>query len=69
MAEVLANDRHALKGCFLLGYLQGLTAKEAHRNISETLGEDIISYRTVANWFKNFKEEDYNLEDKSRSGA
>ncbi|EFO98354.1 hypothetical protein CRE_24259 [Caenorhabditis remanei] len=41
---------------------------ETHRNISETLGEDIISYKTAETWFENFKEENYNLDDKSHSG-
>ncbi|EFO92559.1 hypothetical protein CRE_17537 [Caenorhabditis remanei] len=67
MAEVLAKDRNALKRCFLLGYLPGLSAKETYRNLRETIGEDIISYKTATTWFKNFKEEDYNLDDKCRS--
>ncbi|EFO88409.1 hypothetical protein CRE_14421 [Caenorhabditis remanei] len=41
MAEVLAKDRHALKGCFLLGCLPGLSAMETYRNIRETL----VSFR------------------------
>ncbi|EFO93116.1 hypothetical protein CRE_10181 [Caenorhabditis remanei] len=68
MAEVLAKDRNALKGCFLLGYLPGLSAMETYRNITETLGEGIISYKTTITWFKKFKEENYNLDDKSHSG-
>ncbi|EFO90935.1 hypothetical protein CRE_29014 [Caenorhabditis remanei] len=68
MAEVLAKDRNALKGCFLLGYVPGLSAMETFRNITETLGEDIISYKTTITWFKKFKEENYNADDMSHSG-
>ncbi|EFO90330.1 hypothetical protein CRE_29167 [Caenorhabditis remanei] len=40
---------------------------ETYRNICETIGEDIISYKTAITWFNNFKEEDYNPDDKSHS--
>ncbi|EFO89991.1 hypothetical protein CRE_22067 [Caenorhabditis remanei] len=68
MVELLAKDRNALKGCFMLGYLPGLSAMETYRNITETLGEEIITYKTTITWFKKFKEENYNADDKSHSG-
>lgn len=68
MADVLLNDQHALRACFLYEFLQGLKAADGHRNLCHVIGEDTIQYKTVKFWFHRFKHGDYSLEDKPRSG-
>ncbi|EFO95859.1 hypothetical protein CRE_14307 [Caenorhabditis remanei] len=62
MAEVLAKDRHALKGCFLLRCLPGLSAMETYQNIRETIKylplADYHLFRSLQNSFAGQKFDD-----------
>lgn len=68
MAEFIASDHRALRTCLLYEYLQGRSAAEAHRNISAVIGPQVISDFTARNWFRRFKEGDYDISDKPRCG-
>ncbi|CAK9827825.1 Mariner Mos1 transposase [Anthophora retusa] len=37
--------------------------------ICETLGEDIVTYKTCKKWYQRFKSGNFNLEDEERAGA
>lgn len=46
----------------------GHKATEATANICHTMGDGAVVDRTAQNWFKRFKEGDFDLDDKPRSG-
>jgi len=39
-----------------------------HKIICETYGENVKAIRTCANWYKRFKNDDFDISDKERSG-
>ncbi|CAD5216884.1 unnamed protein product [Bursaphelenchus xylophilus] len=45
-----------------------MKATEATTEIQDVLGKDALSYHMAKYWFQRFKEGDYGLEDKPRSG-
>jgi transposase len=46
----------------------GRTGAQARRNICEAYGTNAITKTTVLFWFNRFRNNDYSLEDKPRSG-
>ncbi|KAG5307577.1 MOS1T transposase, partial [Pseudoatta argentina] len=44
------------------------SAAEAHRILVQTYGDDALSDTTCRDWFRRFKNNDFELEDKERSG-
>ena len=55
-----------LRGILLHYFIQNKSAAEARRILVETYG---LSYTTCRDWFRRFKNNDFKLEDKQRSGA
>ncbi|KAG5322591.1 MOS1T transposase, partial [Pseudoatta argentina] len=49
------------------GFLK--SAAEAHRILVQTYGDNALSDTTCRDWFRRFKNNDFELEDKERSGA
>ncbi|KAG5338987.1 LIPA2 protein, partial [Acromyrmex charruanus] len=45
------------------------SAAEAHRILVQTYGDNALSDTTCRDWFRRFKNNDFELEDKERSGA
>ncbi|GBP89754.1 Mariner Mos1 transposase [Eumeta japonica] len=45
------------------------SAAEAHRILAETYGDNALSHTTCRNWFRRFKNNDFELEDEEHSGA
>ncbi|KAG5325103.1 MRT4 protein, partial [Pseudoatta argentina] len=45
------------------------SAAEAHRILVQTYGDNALSDTTCRDWFRRFKNNDFQLEDKERSGA
>ena len=43
-------------------------AAEAHRFLVETYGEAVLSERSCREWFQKFKNGEFDIEDKERSG-
>ncbi|GBP22803.1 Mariner Mos1 transposase [Eumeta japonica] len=58
-----------LRGILLHYFIQKKSAAEAHRILAETYGENALSDTTCRDWFRCSKNNDFELEDKERSGA
>ena len=58
-----------LRGILLHYFIQKKSAAEAHRILVETYGEHALSETTCRDWFRRFKNDDFDLQDKERSGA
>jgi len=58
-----------LRGILLHYFIQKKSAAEAHRILVETYGDNALSDTTCRDWFRRFKNNDFELEDKERSGA
>ena len=67
MSSFEPNKRHLRE---LLIYLFNLKkcAAEAHRLLVEAYGEAAISERCCREWFQKFKNGEFDVEDKERSG-
>ena len=50
-------------------FIQNKSAAAAHRILVETYGDNALSNMTCRGWFRRFKNNDFKLEDKERSGA
>jgi len=61
-------DKEHIRHCLLFCFHQKKSAADAHRIICETYGENVVAIRTCANWFKRFKNGDFDISDKERSG-
>ncbi|KAG5317142.1 MOS1T transposase, partial [Pseudoatta argentina] len=58
-----------LRGILLHYFIQKKSAAEAHRSLVQTYGDNALSDTTCRDWFRRFKNNDFELEDKERSGA
>lgn len=58
-----------LRGILLHYFFQKKSAAEAHRILVETYGDHALSETTCRDWFRRFKNNDFDVEDKERSGA
>ncbi|KAG5319700.1 MOS1T transposase, partial [Pseudoatta argentina] len=58
-----------LRGILLHYFIQKKSAAEAHRILVQTYGDNALSDTTCRDWFRRFKNNDFELEDKERSGA
>ncbi|KAG5313022.1 MOS1T transposase, partial [Pseudoatta argentina] len=58
-----------LRGILLHYFIQKKSAAEAHRILVQTYGDNALSDTTCRDWFRRFKNNDFQLEDKERSGA
>ena len=68
MSSFEPNKRHMQE---LLIYLFNLKkfATKAHRLLVETYGEAALSERSCREWFQKFKNGEFDIEDKERSGS
>ena len=58
-----------LRGILQHSFIQKKSAAEAHRILVETYGDHALSETTCRDWFRRFKNKDFDVEDKERSGA
>ena len=58
-----------LRGILLHYVIQNKSAAEAHRILVETYGDNALSDTTCRDCFRRFKNNEFKLEDKERSGA
>ena len=56
-------------GILLHYFIQNKIPAEAHRILVGTYGDNALSDTTCRDWFRRFKNNDFKLEDKERSGA
>ena len=68
MSTIVPNKVY-LRDILLLYFIQNKSTAEAHRILVETYGDNALSDTTCRNWFRRFKNNDFKLEDKERSGA
>ncbi|KAG5313106.1 MOS1T transposase, partial [Pseudoatta argentina] len=68
MSKFLPNKVY-LRGILLHYFIQKKSAAEAHRILVQTYGDNALSDTTCRDWFRRFKNNDFQLEDKERSGA
>ncbi|KAG5315656.1 MOS1T transposase, partial [Pseudoatta argentina] len=62
-------DKVFLRGVLLHYFNMNKSAAEAHRILVQTYGDNALSDTTCRDWFRRFKNNDLELEDKERSGA
>ncbi|KAG5313023.1 MOS1T transposase, partial [Pseudoatta argentina] len=68
MSKFVTNKVY-LRGILLHYFIQKKSAAEAHRILVQTYGDNALSDTTCRDWFRRFKNNDFELEDKERSGA
>ncbi|KAG5315573.1 MOS1T transposase, partial [Pseudoatta argentina] len=68
MSKFVPNKVY-LRGILLHYFIQKKSAAEAHRILVQTYGDNALSDTTCRDWFRRFKNNDFQLEDKERSGA
>ena len=58
-----------LRIILLHNFIPNKSAAEAYRILVETYGDNALSDTTCRHWFRRFKNNDFKLVDKERSGA
>lgn len=61
-------DKPFLRGVLLHYFIQKKTAAEAHRILVDTYGERALSEGRCRDWFRRFKDGNFDLEDRDRTG-
>ncbi|KAG5319648.1 MOS1T transposase, partial [Pseudoatta argentina] len=67
--SIFVPNKVYLRGIVLHYFIQKKSAAEAHRILVQTYGDNALSDTTCRDWFRRFKNNDFELEDKERSGA
>ncbi|KAG5318699.1 MOS1T transposase, partial [Pseudoatta argentina] len=67
--SIFVPNKVYLRGILLHYFIQLKSAAEAHRILVQTYGDNALSDTTCRDWFRRFKNNDFELEDKERSGA
>ncbi|GBP80370.1 Mariner Mos1 transposase [Eumeta japonica] len=67
--STFAPNKAYLRGILLHYFIQKKSAAEAHRILAETYGDNALPDTTCRDWFRRFKNNDFEFEDKERSGA
>ncbi|KAG5312970.1 MOS1T transposase, partial [Pseudoatta argentina] len=67
--SIFVPNKVYLRGILLHYFIQKKSAAEAHRILVQTYGDNALSDTTCRDWFRRFKNNDFELEDKERSGA
>ncbi|KAG5319288.1 MOS1T transposase, partial [Pseudoatta argentina] len=67
--SIFVPNKVYLWGILLHYFIQKKSAAEAHRILVQTYDDNALSDTTCRDWFRRFKNNDFQLEDKERSGA
>ncbi|KAG5318199.1 MOS1T transposase, partial [Pseudoatta argentina] len=67
--SIFVPNKVYLRGILLHYFIQKKSAAEAHRILVQTYDDDALSNTTCRDWFRRFKNNDFELEDKERSGV
>ncbi|KAG5318089.1 MOS1T transposase, partial [Pseudoatta argentina] len=66
---IFVPNKLYLRGILLHYFILKKCAAEAHRILVQTYGDNTLLDTTCRDWFRRFKNNDFELEDKERSGA
>ncbi|KAG5327098.1 MOS1T transposase, partial [Pseudoatta argentina] len=66
---IFVPNKVYLRGILLHYFIQKKSAAEAHRILVQTYDDNALSDTTCRDWFRRFKNNDFELEEKERSGA
>lgn len=64
----MSKNNVILRTSMLAEFREGKNASQTHKLICAEYGDDIISVKTVQQWFRKFRKGDFNLLDDERSG-
>ncbi|KAG5327852.1 NUDC protein, partial [Pseudoatta argentina] len=67
--SIFVPNKVYLRGILLHHFIQKKSTAEAYRILVQTYGDNALSDTTCRDWFRRFKNNDFELEDKKRSGA
>ncbi|KAG5319625.1 MOS1T transposase, partial [Pseudoatta argentina] len=67
--SIFVPNKVYLRGILLHYFIQQKSAAEAHSILVQTYDNNALSDTTCRDWFRRFKNNDFELEDKERSGA
>ena len=67
MSDFVPNNRH-LREVLLFFFYSKKTAAEAHRELQKVYGDAALSETTCRDWFRRFKDGDFDVDDRSREG-
>jgi len=65
MSDFVANNRH-LREVLIFFFHSKKTA--AHRELQKIYGDAALSETTCRDWFRRFKDSDFNVDDRPREG-
>ena len=65
----MASDKQFIRHCIRYEFHQGKSAAKACESICSVLGVNVVSKSTCEFWFRRFKEDDFDVSDRERSGA
>jgi transposase len=66
--ENFVPEKHHLREVLLHYFILKKSAAESHRMLVEAYGIHALSETTCRDWFRRFKNKDFDVEDKERSG-
>ncbi|KAG5327738.1 MOS1T transposase, partial [Pseudoatta argentina] len=67
--SIFVPNKVYLRGILLHYFIKKKSAAETHRILVQTYDDNALSDTTCRDWFRRFKNNDFELEDKERSGA
>jgi len=65
---MMASNKEHIRHCILFAFQLKKNAAEAAEMICSALGKGAVTHTTCKNWYKKFREGDFNLKDKERPG-
>ena len=67
MSDFVPNNRH-LREVLIFFFHSKKTAAEAHRELQKVYGDAALSETTCRDWFRRFKDGDFDVDDRPREG-
>ena len=67
MSDFVPNNRH-LREVLIFFFHSKKTAAEAHRELQKVYGDAALSEATCRNWFRCFKDGDFDVDGRPREG-
>ena len=67
MSDFVPNNRQ-LRGVLIFFFHSKKTATEAHRELQKVYGDAALSETTCHDWFRSFKDGDFDIDDHPREG-